>query len=742
MYLSNPTPTLLPQTLAWGSFKANDNQMPTLIFSNTLRLNFTGLTPNTAYNWTVKVQKGLPNASALDSNNFTTGAGETTKSLNIYLMAGLYNVGNTYFFGLAQAVAGGEEGIQFDFKIDNRVTLDTGGSTITGQLLNQAFSYSGQSFDVLTNRFLDELSLQKTNITVFTNAKIPTTLALQTYVTSAISGKMDKSQNLNDVANKLTARTNLGVYSTISSDLRAKMRFGETVKVLCYGDSTTLGNGVADNYPERLQVVLRDYYNNNNITVVNQGVNQRRATAGASNVSAEVVAQDPDLVIIMFGINDIISSLGVRTPIATFKDSLKTILDTCITNNIEPILLTPLPISSLIVESENATTRSLNLIPYVEAIRELQQWYNLPKTDLFEEVTTQYNLKDLIARKFATDGLHPVGFYKLFGEIIFDIVFNELPANDGNDIYTITSPYIQTNLALASQDTATDFWRYVTLDKTIPGSLKLRFFNKKANKQLFLLSLKRANGGNIQINREGVAIRTVPTYSPHTNNYDVPIYIADLEPGYYSIDIKTTDAGTTGISYPTAFAVKQTIQTLNIISGGATPPEILQNVVDGTPPKLRNTATQTQTILLSEHRGLYLDSTRTLIIEAEGLFPNAGGFTWFGKKCSVAGNLSTNQGYVFNFQTATALRLGSFTGTASFDVLVSAVVGTINFAIPHIVRIEMSPNGNIKGFFDGVLVLNYTHISGEIAHREGYIGYYGNNINSIVALTRLQYGYL
>ena len=875
MYLSNPTPTLLPQTLAWGSFKANDNQMPTLIFSNTLRLNFTGLTPNTAYNWTIKVQKGLPNASALDSNNFTTGAGETTKSLNIYLMAGVYNVGNTYFFGLAQAVAGGEEGIQFDFKIDNRITLDTGGSTITGQLLNQAFSYSGQSFNVLTNRFLDESSLEKTNITVFTNAKIPTNLAVQTYVTSAISGKENtankgvangyasldsdgkvpnsqipllaiknvfpvssqaqmlaltaqvgdmairsdlnkafilKEEPASTLANWLEILTpvdqvlsvngqtgavslstanvsentnlyftvarvrstdltglplvsNVAIatndtvlqafaklqgqinsintkYSTISSDLRAKMRFGETVKVLCYGDSTTLGNGVGDNYPERLQAVLRDYYNNNNITVVNQGVNQRRATAGASNVSAEVVGQDPDLVIIMFGINDIISSLGVRTPIATFKDSLKTILDTCITNNIEPILLTPLPISSLIVESENATARSLNLIPYVEAIRELQQWYNLPKTDLFEELTVNYNLKDLIARKFATDGLHPVGFYKLFGEIIFDIVFNELPANEGNDIYTITSPYIQTNLALASQDTATDFWRYVTLDKTIPGSLKLRFFNKKANKQLFLLSLKRATGGNIQINREGVLVRTVPTYSPHTNNYDVPIYITDLEPGYYSIDIKTTDADTTGISYPTAFAVKQTIQNLNIISGGATPPEILQNVVNGRPPKLRNTATQTQTIILSEHRGLYLDSTRTLIIEAEGLFPNEGGFTWFGKKSSIAGNLSTNLGYVFNFQSSTALRLGSFTSTTSFDVLVSAVVGTINFAIPHIVRIEMSPNGNIKGFLNGVLVLNYTHISGEIAHREGYIGYYGNNINSIVALSRLQYGYL
>lgn len=192
MYLSNSTPTLLPQTLAWGSFKANDNQMPTLIFSNTLRLNFTGLTQNTAYNWTIKVQKGLPNASALDSNNFTTGAGETTKSLNIYLMAGLYNVGNTYFFGLAQAVAGGEEGIQFDFKIDNRITLDTGGSTITGQLLNQAFSYSGQSFNVLTNRFLDELSLEKTNITVFTNAKIPTTLAVKTYLDTELENRTPK----------------------------------------------------------------------------------------------------------------------------------------------------------------------------------------------------------------------------------------------------------------------------------------------------------------------------------------------------------------------------------------------------------------------------------------------------------------------------------------------------------------------------------------------------------------------
>ncbi len=182
MYLSNPTPTLLPQTLAWGSFKANDNQMPTLIFSNTLRLNFTGLTQNTTYNWTIKVQKGLPNASALDSNNFTTGAGETTKSLNIYLTAGVYNVGNTYYFGLAQAVAGGDEGIQFDFKIDNRITLDTGGGPISPQLLNQAFSYSGQNFNVITNRFLDELSLEKTNLTVSTNAKIPTNLAVQNYV--------------------------------------------------------------------------------------------------------------------------------------------------------------------------------------------------------------------------------------------------------------------------------------------------------------------------------------------------------------------------------------------------------------------------------------------------------------------------------------------------------------------------------------------------------------------------------
>jgi hypothetical protein len=221
-YNNNQTPTLLPQTLVWGSFKANDSQMPTLIFSNTLKLNFTGLTENTAYNWTVKVQKGLPNASALDGNNFTTGAGQTTKSLNVYLTAGVYNVGNTYYFGLAQAVTGGDEGIQFDFKIDNRITLDTGGGPISPQLLNQAFSYSGQNFNVITNRFLDELSLEKTNLTVFTNAKIPTNLAVQNYVDSLNAQNVKLTENQTIAGIKTFTSPVVGVEPTAGNHLTTR----------------------------------------------------------------------------------------------------------------------------------------------------------------------------------------------------------------------------------------------------------------------------------------------------------------------------------------------------------------------------------------------------------------------------------------------------------------------------------------------------------------------------------------
>lgn len=95
------------------------------------------------------------------------------------------------------------------------------------------------------------------------------------------------------------------------SDLLLKMIKGEAVNIVCYGDSLTYGytpsTGVQtpNPYPLTLQTKLREYYNNVNITVFNEGISGATSTQLATNETiANVTSHSPDLVILMVGVND------------------------------------------------------------------------------------------------------------------------------------------------------------------------------------------------------------------------------------------------------------------------------------------------------------------------------------------------------------------------------------------------------------------------------------------------------
>ncbi|HGG1693501.1 TPA: phage tailspike protein, partial [Escherichia coli] len=122
----------------------------------------------------------------------------------------------------------------------------------------------------------------------------------------------------------------------------AKMHGGETVRITCYGDSTTDGNGstgwtanpttpvsgfawdtapVANSdhnseapnaWPVKLQTILRQYHRNNNISVYNAGYSGQQMQNGWANYYFEkavlqnpYIPSNPQIVIIGFGLNDI-----------------------------------------------------------------------------------------------------------------------------------------------------------------------------------------------------------------------------------------------------------------------------------------------------------------------------------------------------------------------------------------------------------------------------------------------------
>ena len=153
--------------------------------------------------------------------------------------------------------------------------------------------------------------------------------------------------------------------------LAARMAAGEPVSICFYGDSTTDGNNTTDwipnpvdgsgnaigntnhtavaafAYPNVLQTILRDMFNNPNIAVYNAGYQGRRIEDGwaVNNYSAAVVDNlnygIPDITVIQFGINDV---QGIGDVITRFMDQSRILMQRLIDDSTMPILATCDPV--------------------------------------------------------------------------------------------------------------------------------------------------------------------------------------------------------------------------------------------------------------------------------------------------------------------------------------------------------------------------------------------------------------
>lgn len=78
--------------------------------------------------------------------------------------------------------------------------------------------------------------------------------------------------------------------------------------ILCLGDSVTNGYPYASTgqtYPAQLQSILNTTYGSGKVTVINRGVNGYRADQVLASVSSWLVQDNPDIVLLMIGGNDL-----------------------------------------------------------------------------------------------------------------------------------------------------------------------------------------------------------------------------------------------------------------------------------------------------------------------------------------------------------------------------------------------------------------------------------------------------
>jgi acyl-CoA thioesterase-1 len=107
--------------------------------------------------------------------------------------------------------------------------------------------------------------------------------------------------------------------------LSERLRAGDAVKIVAIGGASTTGAaaGSADlAYPHRLQEILRRWYPNIPITVVNKGVPRQTAQQMLERFPSDVIAEDPVLVIWETGTTDAVRGVEVEELAAALQSGI------------------------------------------------------------------------------------------------------------------------------------------------------------------------------------------------------------------------------------------------------------------------------------------------------------------------------------------------------------------------------------------------------------------------------------
>jgi lysophospholipase L1-like esterase len=181
------------------------------------------------------------------------------------------------------------------------------------------------------------------------------------------------------------------------------------VTVVCIGDSITgvyYHTGGRRAYPEMLEIALKRAYPKARVRVINAGISGDTLPGGLARLDRDVLAHRPQLVTIMFGLNDL-----TRFPRADFKKNLAAMSKRCRAAGAEVLLCTQ---NSII-----AGRSPKALADFSEAIREVGRELKLPVADCHKAYEA---VRARDAREWSllmSDEIHPnMAGHKLFATVL------------------------------------------------------------------------------------------------------------------------------------------------------------------------------------------------------------------------------------------------------------------------------------------------------------------------------------
>jgi acyl-CoA thioesterase-1 len=173
-----------------------------------------------------------------------------------------------------------------------------------------------------------------------------------------------------------------------------RLAAGERLVVAGLGDSLTYGWMVRRGFFDRFVDGLEGRFPSSSVERVNAGIPGDTARGGAARVE-RVIAQNPDLVTVQFGLNDVY--MGVE--MGAFEAALRAIVKAVIAGGAVPVLCTSCPVA---YAADQAMAD-----PAYAAIRRIAELSSLPLADLERHWLDHADPDAGIDDHYQEDGVHP-----------------------------------------------------------------------------------------------------------------------------------------------------------------------------------------------------------------------------------------------------------------------------------------------------------------------------------------------
>lgn len=221
------------------------------------------------------------------------------------------------------------------------------------------------------------------------------------------------------------------------------------ITIVAFGDSVTHG-AVSEGeinyetvYWNRLKNKIHNLRNFVPINVINAGIGGITAKRSLERMDRQVLAHNPDLIIVCFGLND------VNEPLQEYLDSLKEIFNKGIDSGADVIFMTPNMLNTSVADDTSKkhynyaikTAQMQNegkMDLYMDSAVQLAEMMNVKVCDCYKEWKKLSETQD-ITYLLANRINHPTKeMHELFAERLFKTIFKEadvVKKTQGNTMY-------------------------------------------------------------------------------------------------------------------------------------------------------------------------------------------------------------------------------------------------------------------------------------------------------------------